>query len=132
MDIGNLDHAKLTALKKRLQESAQEKYLEESRKRLDKIISQKIRTTFIGSLAVFEECFGFMWGHGKAKEDLTEQEEMMREVWEDARSRILNKSNNQLRAVRSELNNHVVHWNRHRMDFAVKPLSEETTDEKDV
>jgi len=127
-----LNHFQMKALKERLREAAQERFLDESRKRLDKIMSQKMRTTFIGAIAVFEEVFGFMWGHQLPEEELTDQQKMMKDLWEEARTRILNKSNNQLRAVRSELNNHMVHWNRHHVDFAVKPLAEEKADEENV
>ena len=127
-----LNHVQMKALKTRLREAAQERFLDESRKRLDKIMSQKMRTTFIGAIAVFEEVFGFLWGHGEADHDITEQQQMMKDLWEEARTRILNKSNNQLRAVRSELNNHIVSWNRHHMEFPVKPLLEEKTDEENI
>jgi len=114
-----LGHFQAKALKERLREASQERFLEESRRRLDRIISNKMRTTFIGALASFEEIFGFMWGHGESEDDLSEQQLMMRQLWDEARTQILNKSNNQLRAVRTELNNHVVSWKRHHLELKV-------------
>ena len=41
-----------------------EKYNEFSKKRLLNNLEKKFNTTIIGSLAVFEEELGHLWGHG--------------------------------------------------------------------
>lgn len=122
MDDQELNSVQIAALKQRLQETSQKRYLEISRKRLDTIVTKKMRTCFIGALAVFEEEFGFLWGYGKTEDKLSEQEQAMFQLWKQARTRVLNNSNNQLRAVKSEIANHVVSWNRYHLDLPVKPL----------
>jgi hypothetical protein len=60
-------------------------------------IKKKILTSTIGSLARFEKYFGHLWGHNK--EHLTEQEERMLDLWEEARYEILNLGNQQIRSL---------------------------------
>jgi hypothetical protein len=93
---------------------------------LDKIITTKIRTSFIGALDNFEQRFGFLWGHNKNEVDLTEDEREMRSLWEQTRTTILNLGNVQLRGAQTEIANHVVNWNRYRVDFLVKERMEES------
>jgi len=100
-------------LQKKSNEASQNRYVEESRKRLDKIISTKMNTTFIGALASFEKNFGFLWGHTKKAEERTQEETQLYNIWENVRTEVLNNGNNQLRALRNELQNHNVSWNRH-------------------
>ena len=125
---GNMSYAQMKALRDHIRKSSQEKYLEESRKRLDKIITSKLRTTFIGAIASFEEHFGFLWGHGKLESELTQEEKDFAILWQNVRTEILHKSNNQLRAVRTELANHIVSWNRYRLELPVKPIEETGND----
>ena len=51
-----------------------EQYQENSKKRLLNNIKKKFDTTIIGSLAAFEEEFGYLWGHGKHYSELTDSE----------------------------------------------------------
>lgn len=116
-----LDFKSLKALKKKMKEDSQQQYLEESKKRLAKIVETKLKTSFIGALSHFEEEFGFLWGHGQ-EEDLTEEQEFMREIWERTRTAVLNNGNNQIRALKSEVANHSIEWQRYRMELPVKPM----------
>jgi hypothetical protein len=121
----NLSHAQMLALRSQIKKANEEKRLESCRKRLDTIISTKIRTAFIGSIAHFEDSFGFLWGHGRDLGSLTDEEKQMRELWDQTRTSILNSGNNQLRAAQNEIQLHVVSWNRHHIDLVVKPKEEE-------
>ena len=47
-------------------------YNEFSKKRLLNNLEKKFNTTIIGSLSVFEEEFGELWGHGLPNDQLTE------------------------------------------------------------
>ena len=116
-----IDFRKLKSLKDKIRSENKDKYLENSKKRLEKIISTKIRTSFIGAISTFEEAFGFLWGHDNP-DDLTEEEQIMKEVWEKTRTSILNNGNNQIRAVKSEVANHSIEWQRYRMELPVKPM----------
>jgi len=121
-----LSHGQMKAMSAKMKQAKEERYLEQSRRRLDKIVSTKIRTAFIGALAAFEEEFGFLWGHDIPEDQLTGEQKEMRELWNTARTNVLNNGNTQLRAVRNEIANQTVKWNRHHIDFVVKPYEEKS------
>lgn len=123
-----LSHGQMKALSERMKAAREQRYLDQSRKRLDKIVTTKMRTAFIGALAAFEDEFGFLWGQDSPEEELTKEQAEMRELWIRARTNVLNNGNTQLRAVRNEIANQTVKWNRHHIDFVVKP--QEDTDEQ--
>jgi len=125
-----LSHGQMKAMSSRMKQARDERFLEQSRKRLDKIVSTKIRTAFIGALAAFEEEFGTLWGGQDPEDELTSDQQDMRELWNRARTNVLNNGNTQLRAVRNEIANHVIKWNRYHLNLPVHPLdSEESTHE---
>lgn len=68
----------------------QEKLLIES-------IYKKFQTTMIGSLARFENIFGYLW------ENDTKEGDKFAEMWEYARNSILNNGNKQARAAVDDL-----------------------------
>ncbi len=123
-----INHGQLKALKNKMKDSTKERFLEQSRRRLEKIVSTKIRTSFIGALAAFEEEFGFLWGKDSDENDLTKEERDMLELWIRARTSVLNNGNTQLRAVRNEISNQTVKWNRHHIDFKVMDSQGETNE----
>jgi hypothetical protein len=123
--LSNLTPAQAEAMTRQLCEARQKDYLEKSRKRLETIICTKIRTTFIGSLAIFEKYFGFLWGHGLNEEDLTPEQSNMKELFIQVRNEILNNGNNQMRASQNEIANQTISWNRFHIDLPVKPLKED-------
>lgn len=67
------------------------------------IICKRLETTMIGALFQFEKSFGYLWGHNKADNKLTVQEESFRDLWENTRDNILNNGNNQLRKCLGDL-----------------------------
>lgn len=99
-----------------------ERFAEDSKKRFDKILSTKVNTVMIGAIAAFEESFGFLWGKGKAQEDLTTEELEFSELWQNVRNKVLNNGNNQLRALKNELANNNVTWKRYHINL---PMLEE-------
>lgn len=108
--------------RKELEEKNKELYKKDSNDRLRKNAEKKIRTTFIGAIDSFEKLFGHLWGAGK--KDLTHQEKMWKEVWETARKEVLDKGNNQLRALRSEIEEYTVEWNQYKLNLPVMKLEE--------
>ena len=96
-----------------------EKYNEFSKKRLLNNLEKKFNTTIIGSLAVFEEELGHLWGHGLPTEDLTEEQKNIRRLWKKARVKILDNGGSNLRAAQNELAQYSFHWNRYVMNFDV-------------
>ena len=92
-------------------------YKDNSKRRLLNNIKIKFDTTIIGSLAAFEEKFGELWGHGLSIEELDEDQLYWREVWADARSRILDNGNANLRAAQNEIAQYTLSWNRYVTQF---------------
>lgn len=87
-----------------------ELYKEKSKERLLKIGQSKIRTTMIGAIASMEKNFGHLWNHGG--EPRTQEEEELRDAFEDFRSEVLDKGNAQIRNLETELSNYDVNWLR--------------------
>lgn len=94
------------------------KYYEESRERLGKIIIKKIQTAMIGALDNFEIEFGHLWDHGKKFNELSEESKRVRRKWQRARSDILTRGNDQIRAIEKELQEYTVRWDRHQYTFS--------------
>lgn len=115
-----LSYGQMKAMHNKMKQAKEERFAEQSRKRLDKIISTKIRTAFVGALASFEEEFGVLWGSEKEDDgELTDNERAWKDIWESVRTEILNNGNTQLRAARNEIANHVVQWNRYHTNFII-------------
>lgn len=98
----------------------EKKYDESSKAQLLKIIETKLKTSFIAPLDYFENAFGILWGHGKSVSQLTNEERKFREIWNDIRNDVLNNGNNQIRAVKNELEQYSVTWNRYKVNFLVQ------------
>lgn len=102
---------------------SEEKYKENSRRRLSNIISKKFETTMIGSLDIIEKNLGFLWGHGKDYGEKSTSEKMYYDLYQEIRTQILDKGNNQLRLVQTELSEYNISWNRYKQDFIIKKRS---------
>lgn len=110
-------------LKKQYQ--AQQKINEErsqlyAKRRLINNLTKKFKTTMIGALASFEAEFGYLWGNEKGDENLTESELEFREMWERARTEVLNKGNNQLRSSIEEINQYNLKFESYKEEFIVR------------
>tara|TARA_R110002020_G_scaffold391916_1_gene602293 strand:- start:240 stop:617 length:378 start_codon:yes stop_codon:yes gene_type:complete len=92
-------------------------YKDNSKRRLLNNLKKKFDTTIIGSLAAFEDRFGELWGHGLAAGELDEDQLYWREVWADARSKILDNGNANLRAAQNEIAQYTLSWNRYVTQF---------------
>jgi len=90
-------------------------YSDASKKRLLTNIKKKFDTTIIGSLAIFEEEFGYLWAHGEVDDTLTETERDFRDMWQEVRTKILDAGNSNLRAAQSEISQYTLSWNRYVM-----------------
>jgi len=121
MNAENLGFAQLQALKKKVDEANEQRYLEQCRQRLSKIISTKIKTSFIGALDVIEKTFGFLWAEN---EDGTRSDEATKfyDLYQQMRTDILNNGNSQIRGAQNEIANHVISWSRYSITMPFKPL----------
>lgn len=98
------------------------------RKGLIDQISKRFQTTIIGSLARFEDNFGYLWGHNSDKELTNKQQEFL-DMWEYVRTSILNHGNNQMRSAIDDMVDHIENENRlYRYNFIIK--NNETKEQK--
>ncbi len=108
------------------QSNASAKYNQDSKERLTKIATTKIKTTMIGALFVIEKHFGFLWGldeNGKdTGEILSPEEEHMKNLFEEIiRSEILDLGNSQMRNMTAEIQQYEVEWKRYHLQLPVRP-----------
>jgi len=103
------------------------KYKEDSKDRLLKISKKKIQTTMIGALSTIEKHFGFLWGYEES-DNLTDEQKHMRDIFEEARSEILDKGNSQMRNLEAEFAQYDVKWLRYSMTLPVKTVDKEEKD----
>ena len=87
-----------------------QKFKEDSRDRLSKILKKKIQTTMIGALSSIEENFSFLWNN----DDVSENDKaIMQNLYQKVRSEILDKGNNQARNIDAELSQYDIKWLRY-------------------
>lgn len=69
--------------------------LDQDSKDLIRNIETRFKTLMIGSIARFEDSFGYLWAHGG--DPKSPSQEQFREIWEDLRLELLNHGNTQMR-----------------------------------
>lgn len=104
-----------------------EKYKLDSRDRLSKILKKKIQTTMIGALSSIEEHFGFLWNSNGSP--LTEEQKKMKNLYQQIRSEILDKGNNQARNIDAELAQYDINWLRYTINIPIKYKKSEDDNE---
>tara|TARA_Y100000389_G_C17243532_1_gene404388 strand:+ start:106 stop:465 length:360 start_codon:yes stop_codon:yes gene_type:complete len=100
----------------------EQKYRSDSKERLSKILKKKVQTTMIGALSSIEENFGFLWD---SEGDLSEQQQLMYDLYQKLRSEILDKGNTQARNVDAELSQYDIKWLRYSVNIPVKETNSE-------
>lgn len=104
--------------------SRTDQFLASSKERLLKIGKKKIQTTMIGALSTLEKRFGFLWGQ-EEDGDLTPEQEHMKELYEETRSEILDRGNNQMRNLEAEFVQYDIKWLRYNMKLPVLPVTQD-------
>ncbi len=97
-----------------------QRFREGCKKRLLGTIEKKFKTTIIGAIASVEAGFGELWGHGKPDVELTAKEKEFRDIWQEVRTEILNKGNNNLRGAQDEIAQYSTIWEGFRTEFLIK------------
>lgn len=83
-------------------------------------INKRFQTTIIGSLARFEENFGYLWGQNSDKE-LTDKQKEFLDLWEFTRTAILNHGNHQMRNAVDDVIEYIEEENRYyHYNFVIK------------
>ena len=112
-----------------LQKSLNLKNMREERKRevsrdgLFKSSKKKIQTTMIGALSTIEDGFGFLWGFNPDDEDadLTPEQKHLKDIYEDARAKILDRGNTQIRNLEIDFSNYEIVRKKHYINLPVMP-----------
>jgi hypothetical protein len=105
----------------------EDKYKNDSKVRLSKILKKKVETTMIGALSSIEKHFGFLWMSESG--DLTPEQKVMYDLYQKVREEVLDRGNAQARNVDSELNQYEVNWLRYSSNIPVKKLEKDGTNE---
>ena len=103
------------------------KYKEVSKERLLKISKKKIQTTMIGALSTVEKYLGFLWGY-ESSEELTPEQEHLKQIYEEVRSEILDRGNNQARNLETEFAAYDINWLRYQITLPVKTINQKGAD----
>ena len=109
----------LIQLKKKLEDQRKNKYKVDSKERLRRIIRKKIQTTMIGSLDTLEKHLGFLW-EGDDKES-----KEIKEIYNTIRQEILDRGNDQIRNIDTELNQYDIVWLRYHLTIPIKRRNQE-------
>ena len=115
------DYTELVRKSAEFKAAKADQYLDLSKERLLKIGKKKIQTTMIGALSTLEKRFGFLWGQDQ-EGDLTPEQEHMKELYEEIRSEILDRGNNQMRNLEAEFAQYDIKWLRYNMKLPVTPV----------
>ena len=92
------------------------KYKIDSKDRLKKIATKKIQTTMIGALDSIEKHLGFLWEEdmdGKADGRLIE-------LYDIVRQEILDRGNDQIRNLNTEIDQYDIEWLRYNLKLKVQ------------
>ena len=105
-----------------LKEARESRYKEVCRDKLFKAAKKKIQTTMIGALSTIEETFGFLWGMDVPDEERREEHRKIQELYEDARAKILDRGNTQIRNLELEFVNYDISRKKYNISLpVVKP-----------
>lgn len=95
-----------------------------SRDKLFKAAKKKIQTTMIGALSTLEESFGFLWGIGLSEEDRSEEHRKIQELYEEARAKILDRGNTQIRNLETEFVNYDITRKKYLISLPMTTVKE--------
>ena len=101
-----------------LQKIREDRSKEVSQQSLYKFSEKCIRTTMIGSLDAIEKKFGFLWGF-ESSEELTEEQKILKEMYDEVRALILDKGNNQIRFLKNEFTDYEINRKKYHINLPV-------------
>ena len=105
----------------------EDKFKQDSRGRLSKILKKKVETTMIGALSSIEDHFAFLWTSKDG--GMSPEQKIMYDTFQKVRSEILDKGNTQSRNVDAELAQYEVKWLRYQTSMPV--ISRKTGEKQD-
>ena len=108
-----------------LKKTREDRYKDVSRDKLFKASKKKIQTTMIGALSTLEEQFGFLWGFDILEEERTPEQKKLHEIYEEARAKILDRGNTQIRTLETEFVNYEITRKKH---YITLPMAQDKGD----
>jgi len=102
-----------------LRAARDERYKDISKDKLFKAAKKKVQTTMIGALSTLEETFGFLWGIEITEDQRTEEQKRVHELYEEARAKILDRGNTQIRNLESEFVNYDITRKKYLINLPV-------------
>lgn len=115
--MGDEGYKTLIQMKRESEARQKAKYKVDSKERLKKISSKKIQTTMIGALDSIEKHLGFLW----EEDEEGRCDAGLREIYEIVRQEILDRGNDQIRNLITELEQYDIEWLRYQLKLQVKP-----------
>ena len=73
-----------------------------------------------GALSTLEESFGFLWGFDNDGDEITKEQEHLKQIYEEARAKILDRGNTQIRNLESEFAGFEITKKRYKYTIPVK------------
>ena len=72
----------------------------------------------IGSLDAIEKSFGFLWNFD-SQEETTDEQKILKNIYEEARASILDKGNNQIRFLKNEFTDYEITRKKYHLNLPV-------------
>ncbi len=98
----------------------EERSKEVSKDTLFRAAKKKIQTTMIGALSTLEEGFGFLWGFNESGEELSQEQQHLKDIYDEVRAKILDRGNTQIRNLEAEFAQYEITSKRHNYSIPVK------------
>lgn len=108
----------------------EERRKEVSKDTLFKSCKKKIQTTMIGALDSVEKSFGFLWGF-EDNTDMSPEQKHLKEIYEEARAKILDKGNTQIRNLEAEFASYEINKKRYQINLPVAGKNNNQGEEND-
>jgi hypothetical protein len=112
------EHSKLKAIRQTKDLEKDKKYKEESKERLKKICITKIKTTMIGAVDSIQKKFEQFYTNSRP----TNEELILKRLFDEIRTEILDKGNQQIRNIETEFEQYIIEWKRYTLQLPVRPL----------
>lgn len=114
-----------------LKAARESRYKEVSKDKLFKAAKKKIQTTMIGALSTIEENFGFLWGIDAPEDQRTEEQRKIQELFDEARAKILDRGNTQIRNLEVEFVNYDITRKKYLINLPMVNNKQEGEDENE-
>lgn len=101
-----------------------ERYAQQAKRSLLNYTEKQAETIMIGALAAIEDNFGFLWGHGKDYNELTENQKKIRDAWQTTRTKILDLGNSRISLIEKEFSYFIIEHVNFNYNFNLRKEEE--------